>query len=290
MSTRLERLLLAKTAAYTLKPAYGDRSGLTFTNRAAIGSVTFTLPAPATQLKGWWYEFLTHAAQSVIVAGATAGDLCTVGNSAADNVGFQVTGKKVGGRILVFCDGTQWHAHGIRQGGGFCVNGTEVTNGFGSGSAVFKSGGILDAQASAAGIGNGADATDDTLFTKSLLANALVANGDGIRVRMCGVTAANGQNKRVKVFFGGTAVVDSGVITSNAKNWWAEVVIRRTGAGAQIAFGSFGVDGVADVVTKTTPAEDETGAVTVKGTGSSPTTGAANDVKGHDWQVEALPV
>lgn len=318
MSARLERRVLAKIAAYTITPPQ-DRAGLTFTNRGAVGSVTVTLPVANAGVKGWWYDLLVHADQSLILAGAAAGKIVTFGNAAADNVGFQIASKKIGGRILAICDGTQWFCIGVRAGGGFCVNGTEValddsvTAGvvtasrglvvdatkqlaegllflFGTGTNNFKPQGIMDAQASAAGVGNGADATDDTLFTKTLKGNSFNVAGDAIRVRMCGVTAANGQNKRVKVFFGATAVIDSGVITSNAKNWWAEVVVRMTGAGAQIAFGSFGVDGVADVVTKTTPAETETGDIVVKGTGSSPTSSSANDIKGHDWQIEALPL
>lgn len=298
------RDILAKTAAYTIKKDQPDKTGRLFTNRGATGSVTITLPAPKVPIAGVWYEFEVIADQSLIVAGASAGQIVTNGNAAADNVGFQVAGQKIGGRIIAICDGTSWLCVASRPGGGFCVNGTEQAPVTGSnlvegaikilmGTAVtipFKPEGLLDSQFSIAGAGNGADATDDTLFTMNLPAGAMDTNGDKIRVRLCGVTAATANNKRIKIFFGATAVVDSGVITSNAKNWWAEVVITRTGAATQIAFGSFGVDAVADVVTKTTPAETLSGAIVVKGTGSSPTTSAAGDVLGHDWHVEAMPL
>jgi len=144
---------------------------------------------------------------------------------------------------------------------------------------------LRDSQFSIAGVGNAADTTDDTLFSTSLQANELAKNGDEYVLEACGSTAANGNNKTIKVFFGATAVLSSGVITSNAKKWTAYVRVKRSAAGTQIANGEFTVDGTATTVNLTTPAEDLTGAVTAKVTGASPTTGAASDVLGNDWSV-----
>jgi hypothetical protein len=123
MSNRLEQRVLAKTASYTLIPPH-DSPGTRFTNRGAVGSVTFTLPIPNLNVKGHWYVFEVHADQTVIVAGHANGKIVAIGNAAANNVSYAVSGKKVGRRILVACDGTQWLAWG--SGDGFCVNGSEI--------------------------------------------------------------------------------------------------------------------------------------------------------------------
>ena len=52
---------VAKTAAYTVK---ATEAGTVFTNEAATGSVTFTLPTPQ---KGLWYTFVKHEPQYNIV-------------------------------------------------------------------------------------------------------------------------------------------------------------------------------------------------------------------------------
>jgi hypothetical protein len=124
MSTRHQQRWLAKTASYTIKPN-ADHAGTRFSNRGASGSVTFTLPAPALGLKGWWYVFEVHANQTVIVAGHTTGKIATLGNAAADNVSYAITSNKIGRKILAECDGTQWLCVGL--GPAFCVNGLQIT-------------------------------------------------------------------------------------------------------------------------------------------------------------------
>jgi len=125
MSTRLSQRRLAKTASFTIVYPF-HAPGTVFTNRGAIGAITATLPTPTQALTGVWYEFLVHAAQSFIVAGAAAGAICTIGNAAANNVSFETANAKVGRGIRAVCDGTQWLCapHGAFDG--FCVNGTEV--------------------------------------------------------------------------------------------------------------------------------------------------------------------
>lgn len=124
MSTRLTQRFIAKTASYTIRPA-SDAPGTRFSNRGATGTITFTLPAPAQRLKGFWYGFEIQADYTLIVAGATAGDLATLGNAAANNVSYAIASNKLGRRIFAECDGTQWFCYGI--GEAFCVNGVQIT-------------------------------------------------------------------------------------------------------------------------------------------------------------------
>lgn len=126
MSTRLARRSVTRTAAYTLAQTKGDFSGTCIDTIGAAGSLTFTLPPAKVAIKGWWYEFLVGADQSLIVAAANAGEIIAGTSLSNDNVGFQIASKKIGGRILVLCTGTKWVAIGQRTGGGFCIGGTEV--------------------------------------------------------------------------------------------------------------------------------------------------------------------
>lgn len=121
-STELRQRVVPKTAAYTVNPSV-DRSGTRFTNRGATGSVTFTLPAANAGLKGWWYHFRVHAAQSLIVAGAAVNTLVTNNDATADNVGFQTANTKVGRGIHAECDGTSWFVSPLGAYDGFAVDG-----------------------------------------------------------------------------------------------------------------------------------------------------------------------
>jgi len=116
MSTRLERRVVAKTAAYTISPAKGDRCGTTFTNRGASGSVTFTLPTPSSALAGYWYQFRGVADQNIVVATATADTLITLNDAAADSVSAETSSQKIGAVIEAFCDGTSWFANVLSVG------------------------------------------------------------------------------------------------------------------------------------------------------------------------------
>ncbi len=175
MSTRLKERVLPKTAAYTIV-SVTDAPGTVFTNRGAGGSVTITLPAPNAATKGDWYEFRVHANQSLIVAGATAGDLNTIGNAAANNVGFQVAGAKLGRGLIAKCDGTQWHCYPTGKSDGFCVNGTEV--------ALTVGGTALTSSAAELNIATGLTATAAELNAVADVSAqaAVAANGDTLAV------------------------------------------------------------------------------------------------------------
>lgn len=93
----------AKTAAYTV---VASDCGKMFTNEGATGSVTFTLPAPAAELSGVSYEFVTVAAQAIVI-GVTGNDKLIVhADAAADTV---TTAATIGQHFQVTCVGaTGW--------------------------------------------------------------------------------------------------------------------------------------------------------------------------------------
>lgn len=75
----------------------------------------------------------------------------------------------------------------------------------GSSTGFMTNMGVADIQTSAAGIGNGADTTDDTLFTYTLPINAMSVNGKSLR--MISSLKFNAiSNTTYKVWFAGTAI------------------------------------------------------------------------------------
>ncbi len=97
------RTVIAKTGNFTVLEA---QNGTLFTNRAAGGAVTFTLPTTAK--KGLHYGFFVVADQNVIVAGGSADTMVVFNDATADSIAFQTASEKIGGMIEVYGDGTGW--------------------------------------------------------------------------------------------------------------------------------------------------------------------------------------
>lgn len=159
----------------------------------------------------------------------------------------------------------------------------------GSGTGTYSPQGDLNHQLSIAGVGNGADTTDDTLFSFSLPAASFDANGRGVVVETWGKFASNGNNKTVKVFFGSSVVFSTGVVTNNNTGWFMRLVVRRSGPNTQLAsaFGFAGTTVIAPPI-PVAGSETDTGAITIKVTGASPTIGAANDVLANAFSVSFI--
>lgn len=145
--------------------------------------------------------------------------------------------------------------------------------------------GIISQQVSLAGVGNAADTTDDVLFTYSMPANAFDKAGRGVEITAFGKYAANGNNKTVKLWFGATVVATTGVVTTNNNGFM--ITARVFKAGAVASNTQIGQSGT-NIALPTTPTETESGAIVIKLTGASGTTGAANDVIGQNMQVKFL--
>lgn len=165
-----------------------------------------------------------------------------------------------------------------------------------------RSGGNVSVQVNATGQGNGADTTDDVLATYALPASALDVAGRQVTITIAGKFAATANNKRVKIFWGtttqtlglavagGTLIADSGVVTTNGGGFSGSVQVTKygaagsntqIGAGAQIVAGATHTG--TQVPTLLTAAEN--GVINITVTGSSSTTGAANDVVGQMLDV-----
>lgn len=134
--------------------------------------------------------------------------------------------------------------------------------------------------------GNGADTTEDVLMTYSLPANTLGTTARGLKITAWGNTAANADNKTIKLYFG-SEVIASPTAATNNKGWYMYMEVYHTGANAQVAFGYGQVDTTAVTPLITTGAETESSAIVIKVTGTAGT-GNANDIVAKAMIVEPL--
>lgn len=136
--------------------------------------------------------------------------------------------------------------------------------------------------------GTGANTNETDLWTYSLPANTLSADGKAVRITVFGSSGANGNTKTMRVYVGAT-VVNTRATTNNGTNWEMTTVVIRTGASAQLSMGrETNGNGIGSgSPTIATPAADTTAAITIKFTGQNGT-GVANDVVFKGAIVEAL--
>jgi hypothetical protein len=154
----------------------------------------------------------------------------------------------------------------------------------GNGLGLFQPEGALSKQYGA--VGNGADTTDDPLFSYTLPANSFDTLGRSLVVDAFGKFATNGNNKTVKLWFGGSVVFTSTAQTLSNQGWWMRLLVMKTASGAQIATGwGQGGSTAFPVPVPLAGTETDTATIVVKVTGASPTTGAANDVVGNCFLV-----
>lgn len=159
----------------------------------------------------------------------------------------------------------------------------------GTGSGTYVTSGVLTA--STTQVGTGADTNETDLWTYSLPANTLSANGKGVRVTVFGSCASNTNAKTIKTYFGSTVVVSNATSNASTVIWQAEAVILRTGASAQLSEGWTLAGGTNSLnnngLALTTPAETTTGAIVIKVTGQNGTA-VANDIVFRGAVVEYM--
>jgi hypothetical protein len=129
--------------------------------------------------------------------------------------------------------------------------------------------------ASATGVSNGTDQTEDTAKSFSIPANTFSAQypagGDirqggiqGLIINAWGNFATSGDTKTIRLYFGSEVISTGGVTTSN-KNWWMSLEVLRTATSRFNVWGSAQYD-----TTMVTPyaslgaTEDETAAIVAK--------------------------
>lgn len=208
---------------------------------------TVTLPALANSVRLFF-----HIVNMGAVAAASWLDIQT---AAGTRLGILPPGAWA----TVICDGTNWR-----------IMRSPVELAFRSTTAVGN-------------VGTG----EDNLISIALPANLLHANGAALRICAWGKVSADGDNKTLKLHFGSATLLTSGALAANAKDWFLEARVVRTGAATQeaVAWGQF--NGALIQADQTEPTQDETTALTVKCTGESSDN---DDIVQEGMLVEYLPV
>lgn len=153
----------------------------------------------------------------------------------------------------------------------------------GTGTGTYKASG--DVNTFAVATGTIADTNETVLWTYTLPANSLNANGTKIRIRAWGACAANANNKTMRLYFGATVLNLSGTAAFNNNTFQYDAIVIRTGAATQVALavGDTATAGAGLAGTnlgnhiQTAPTEDTTAAIVVKVTGQN-AVASANDI------------
>ena len=118
-------------------------------------------------------------------------------------------------------------------------------------------------------------AGEDTLMTYAVPANTLSNDGDYLEIEAWGVTAANANNKNIKLKIGTTTLLATGAVAANGANWWISAVIARTGASAESIIAKIISDDalIVDSATYTAGTQSTTAAFSITCTGEA----TAND-------------
>lgn len=148
--------------------------------------------------------------------------------------------------------------------------GTSVIHSMGTGAGTASMMGVANVNVTAVGnVGAG----EDDLITYALPANSLSANGKGLFIKAWGTTANNANAKTVKLYLGSAALMSFALVASIAGTWIIEALVFRSGSNTQEAVAdlvSVGVAGAAvTAVTVSSPTQTDTGALTVKCTGTA---------------------
>lgn len=145
-------------------------------------------------------------------------------------------------------------------------------------------GGLANAQTAATS--TTATTSEVTLQQYTLPANTLATAGQAIRVYCWGTTAANAQNKTMKLYFGSTSIATPTAATNN-KGWYLEAIVMRRTATTQGVLAKGLVDTTAVTPANTDAAETLTGNVLVKCTGTNGTA-SSGDITAQGMITELI--
>lgn len=146
-------------------------------------------------------------------------------------------------------------------------------------------GSIKEYFASVGNVGTG----EDDLFTYTTEANIFGTNGDKIQGQYSGTTAANANNKTIKLYFAGTNILSSTALALNDKNWKMDFTLIRVSATVVRYTASFTYEGNTAEILEV----GELTGLTLSGTNILKITGeatATNDIVATMGTVTANPV
>lgn len=115
---------------------------------------------------------------------------------------------------------------------------------------------------------------ETTLFNYTVDVGTLSKQNSSILIFACGNTAANGNNKTLKLKFGSTTLFDTAAFAGNNISWTLQGEIVRNGAAAQVFWGQFlGSATLTSKIITTTATESLATSKTLSFTGQGTATG-----------------
>lgn len=152
-------------------------------------------------------------------------------------------------------------------------------NKFGKGGAAAAGGGNIFAFLSQAGVGNGADVTEDVLSTMTLPANCLDIAGREVLIQAFGtISTTTATTKTIKLYWGSAVIATVAATTTQGGDWAVNASVFRTAAGQQVVcvqIDSAVTGSVVRTIAVSSQTQDETAGIVIKVTGTS-TTATAN--------------
>lgn len=126
---------------------------------------------------------------------------------------------------------------------------------------------------------------EDDLMTYSLPASTMFLNKQAIEIIAWGTTAANANNKQVKMYFGAAQLIATGAVAANSKDWELHAIVVRLSNTSQHGVTRGNFNGAALASDFTAPTETLSGAITIKCTGEAT---ADNDIVQRGLIVRGL--
>jgi hypothetical protein len=142
--------------------------------------------------------------------------------------------------------------------------------------ALVGGGGQLNVQGAFAGVGNGADTTEDTLFTYSLPPKTLWSVSNSLLLTAYGTFANNAHSKTVKLYFGAEIISIAAFATAALTPWWLQLAVQKVGSSQQVISAQSITGSTHNGLTFQTATETDTSAITIKVTGQTGTSGAGD--------------
>ena len=218
---------------------------------------------------------------------------------------FNITAGRVWVCLSAATGAASWALDGVFPGVG--VQPSNMLTYFGGGSGTLLEEGNLNRQLGNPLAGNNGDTTDDVLASYPMPASSFDVAGRGLCITAQGTTGQTNNDKRVKLWFnatisagivtGGSVIADTGpwingTVPNNNVGWQLMANVFKygtAGSNTQYAQGTAILGGIhGGIGSPVFPTALESGAIVIALTGSSYTTGAANDVVGAWFEINAM--
>ena len=154
--------------------------------------------------------------------------------------------------------------------------------------ALVGGGGQLNVQGAFAGVGNGADTTEDTLFTYSLPPKTLWSNNNTLLITAFGTITSNTNTKTARLYFGATVIAVAYSAATGVSPWWAQLFVQKVGASQQVTISQSVLGTTHQGVAFATDTETDTAAIVCKVTGQNATAATANSVLCYSFVVSGF--